>query len=390
MIGPALPAHVYVHVPFCRSKCSYCDFFSVVAPDESLLDAVGARLELELALWGSAGLPGQIRSVYFGGGTPTLLAERLPELLRRAQEVLPLTANAEITVEANPDSLEAAFVEDLASAGVTRVSLGAQSFDPTTLHLLGRTHRAEATLEAATGITRSGIDLSLDLICGVPGLSDDEWRRTLEFAVSSGAGHISVYPLTLEPERSLAGGEDHDACDPDSAADQMLIAEEFLAESGLRRYEVANYALPGRESVHNLAYWQGRQYLGLGPSACGMLDSQTALHAGMLHADAATNVARVRYCQTHSIDAWLDGGLPQIELLDQLEAAREDLMMGLRLTEGVAADRFAHAGLAPVLDELLAERLLESFDAEDGPRVRTTRDGWLLGNEVFSRVWNAN
>lgn len=390
MIVPALPPHVYVHVPFCGSKCGYCDFFSVVTADEALLDAVGARLELELALWGSAGLPGSVRSVYFGGGTPTLLGERLPELLRRAKEVLPLIAYAEITVEANPDSLEAAFVEDLAFAGVTRVSLGAQSFDPETLRLLGRTHRAEAILAAAAAITSCNVDLSLDLICGVPGLTDDAWRRSLECALSAGAGHISVYPLTLEAGRALAGGEDHEDCDPDSAAEQMLIAEEYLAAHGMHRYEVANYALPGRESVHNLAYWQGHQYLGLGPSACGMLDSQTASHTGMLDPEAAADIARVRYSQVHSIDAWLDGEQPEIELLDQQEAAREDLMMGLRLTEGVAADCFDRAGLAPVLDELLSERLLESFDAEDGPRLRTTQDGWLLGNEVFSRVWNAS
>lgn len=390
MIGPALPSHVYVHVPFCASKCSYCDFFSVVTPDEALLDAVSARLELEFSLWGSAGLPGQVQSVYFGGGTPTLLAGRLPELLRRAHEVLPLSPDAEITVEANPDSLEVAFVEDLASEGVTRVSLGAQSFDPGTLSRLGRTHRAAATLEAAAAIRKCGLDLSLDLICGVPGVADEGWTHSLESAVNSGAGHISVYPLTLEAGRSLVGGEGHEACDQDSAANQMLITEEFLVSRGLHRYEVANYALPRRESVHNLAYWQGRQYLGLGPSACGMLDSPTALHSGMLDPEADGDVARVRYCQAVSIEGWLNGELPEIELLDSQEAAREDLMMGLRLTEGVVADRFSRAGLEAVLDELLAECLLESVDVDGVLRVRTTREGWLLGNEVFSRVWNAS
>ena len=390
MSGPELPPHVYVHVPFCRSKCSYCDFFSVARADEDLLDAVGARLELDLALWGSAGLPGQVQSIYFGGGTPTLLAERLPELVRRAREVLPLAEDAEITVEANPDSLETAFIADMASVGVTRISLGVQSFDPATLRRLGRIHRAETALQMAAAIEQCGLELSLDLICGVPGLTDDGWAHSLERAVGSGAGHISVYPLTLEAGRSLVGGEGHDACDPDSAANQMLIAEEYLAACGLGRYEVANYAFPGRESVHNLAYWQVRQYLGLGPSACGMLDSPTALHTGMLGAEAGGEIARVRYCQAASVEAWLHGELPEIESLDQQEAAREDLMMGLRLTEGVAADCFARAGLASVLDELKSVGLLESFDAEDGPRVRTTRRGWLLGNEVFSRVWNAS
>lgn len=383
--GPRLPSHLYVHVPFCRSRCAYCDFHTAPAPPADLVAAVYGGLESELTQWAAAGLPGVVETVYVGGGTPSAWPAPTASLIHHVREMFVLHPGAEITVEANPDSLDDTVASVFAEAGVTRVSVGAQSFDDDVLRLLGRRHDADAAGRSCEAVARAGMDLSLDLICGIPGQTMGSWLESLATAAITGAKHVSVYPLSLEEGTSLALAVSAGLTpepDPDMAADMMIAAEEALSAVELVRYEVANYAVPGFESRHNLAYWTGGTYLGVGPAAHGMLDGVTARMLGMLD-EAAASPARVRYMHAAEADRWLTGRGDRVETLSAGEAAREDVMLGLRLTKGVARADVDAAGLEGVAEDLARDGLVELA----GGRWRTTRRGWLLGNEVFGRVW---
>lgn len=387
--GPVMPAHIYVHVPFCRTKCSYCDFASIADADTLTIDSVRKGIESEITRWAQAALPGVVETVYVGGGTPTILSRRLPELVRHILKMFPHTPDAEVTVEANPDSPSRSLLEELVQAGVTRISLGAQSFVAAELGLLGRVHSPECALDLARMVRDLGLDLSLDLICGIPGQSKESWLATLNRALSTGAGHFSVYPLSVEPGTPLdvaCSSGLVERSDPDIAAEHMMLAEEEFSKHGLSRYEVVNYSAPGKESRHNLAYWTARPYLGIGPAAHGMLDAVTATSVGLVDGcDAA--VARVRYAQPGDVGQWLTGAPATIELLDSRQAHREDIMLGMRLTRGVPAAAFDDEELRLVLAGLVEDGLVEVAGDPRNQRVRATRTGWLLGNEIYSRIW---
>lgn len=393
LAGPQLPAHLYVHIPFCRTKCSYCDFHSTDDISAINIEMVVRGIEAEIVRWRDASLPGVLETVYFGGGTPTIIAGGLVRLVSAALERFPLRAGAEVTVEANPDSVTELLVEALAAAGVTRVSLGVQSFAPTELAMLGRVHTAEEALRAARIVLDAGLELSLDLMCAIPGQTNASWTASLEQAVATGARHLSVYPLSLEEGTPLQVACDSglvEAPDPDVAAEMMVIAEELLAIRGLERYEVANFAARGHEARHNVAYWTGRSYMACGPAAHSMLDAATAHALGLLtRAQIDGGAARVRSAAPADFEEWLTSGEVELEVLNAEEVAREDVMLGLRLVRGVSAARVTAAGLDPVVCDLERLALIERF--EGGPaaeqRWRTTRRGWLLGNEVYGRIW---
>jgi oxygen-independent coproporphyrinogen-3 oxidase len=386
--GPHRPPHVYIHVPFCLSKCSYCDFASIAGAESETVEAVFAGLRSDIRRCSEWALPGLVETVYLGGGTPTQVAENSIGLVRFAVEHLPLREAAEITVEANPESLSPETAEEFSRAGATRMSVGVQSFDDRVLRILGRPHDADAARHACQAVVRTGMELSIDLMCGIPKQSMASWQESLDAALRTGARHISVYPLAVEEGTLLAVAVDTgllEAPDPDIAADMMLLAERVLSGDAFKRYEVANYARPGAESRHNTAYWTGREYLGIGPSAHGMFDVSTARALGMIDA-GETEAFRVRYSETEDIDAWLTGPrVREIELLTVEETLREDVMLGLRLTRGVAVSSVRAAGLAETLEGLATDGLV-TLDGEPARWV-TTRRGWLLGNEVFRRVW---
>lgn len=388
--GPHLPPHVYIHVPFCRSKCSYCDFVSVAGASDRLVGAVGEAIRNDVRRWGACALPGVVETVYVGGGTPTHVAEETLRILRASRRHLPLREAAEITVEANPESLSAELAERLVQMGAKRLSLGVQSFDDTVLRLLGRPHDAEQASRAAAAVAGAGMSLSIDLMCGVPGQTVTSWQETLDRTLQTGAAHVSVYPLSLEEGTPLAVAVDTglvEEPDPDTAADMMVLAEEVLTRAGLDRYEVANYARAGHEAKHNLAYWTGRQYLGIGPAAHGMLDAATARAIGMLDSeDREPPVGRVRYHEAPELESWLFDDRVEVETLTLAEAAREDVMLGMRLVAGVAAADVSRAGLDGVLGSLVSDGLVECFGGRER-RYRLTRRGWLLGNETFGRIW---
>jgi putative oxygen-independent coproporphyrinogen III oxidase len=393
LLGPALPAHVYVHVPFCASKCAYCDFASVSGASDDMVRGVFAGIRAQLRRWGAPGLSGMVDTIYIGGGTPSRYPEEVVRVLDSARQHLAVRDGAEITVEANPDSLDFDVAHTFATAGVTRVSVGVQSFDDSVLRLLGRRHDAKAAWDACLAVRDAGLDLSVDLMCGVPGQSITSWSETLARAASTGAYHASVYPLSIEDGTPLQVAVDGGLmAEPDSdlAAEMMILAEATLGYHSLRRYEVANYAEDAaHESRHNTAYWSGRSYIGVGPGAHGMLDAQTARVVGLL--DSGDDVtARVRYANVDDIEEWLLGRGDTVESLTAEEVAREDVMLGMRLVRGVPWAQVEAAGLRDVLEGLAADGLVElGSDAvsRPGPNWRTTRRGWLLGNEVFSRIW---
>ncbi|MDA3936104.1 MAG: radical SAM family heme chaperone HemW [Actinomycetota bacterium] len=415
--GGSVPVALYVHVPFCASKCAYCDFVSVPgsvdsADVDSFVGAVLRTLRQDVEPEVLADVP----TIYIGGGTPSMLgADGLVSLLSGIAEVAHVRPDAEITVEANPDSVDAALVEALAElgreltpAGVLRVSLGVQSFDDDVLRTLGRRHNAAATTGALALLKNAGVRVSLDLMCGIPGQSPESWRATLDTAVASGVGHVSVYPLTVEEGTPLARSVDSgQSAEPDAdvAADMMETADEILHQAGIERYEIANYARPGQESLHNTGYWTGVEYLGVGPSAASMLSVRTAAKTflerdlGLVSACTASEmplepgdiVSRVRFVQPPSLDEFLSGACSESvesEWLTANEASREDAMLGLRLCRGISVELVQEANVTDVIKRLEADGLLErAHEAGAVDRWRLTRRGWLVANEVFGAVW---
>ncbi|MBC7266503.1 MAG: radical SAM family heme chaperone HemW [Anaerosomatales bacterium] len=384
--GGQMPEHVYFHVPFCASKCSYCDFFSVAVSRSTTRAAhTFEALHEQWAGWLSRLQFRAARTVYVGGGTPTVLgAARVAAFVATARAEMCAAEDPEITVEANPESFDERAAAMLAEVGATRVSLGVQAFHDDLLAVLGRPHDATRALAAARAAVDAGLDLSVDLICGIPGQTLQMWRSSVEMAIDTGARHVSVYPLSLESGTPLAAevmlGR-YRTPDEDAVADMMLLARDLLEAAGLKRYEVASYAVPGCECRHNLAYWTGREYLGIGPGAHGMLDASTARAAGFVVPDGSS---RLRY----AVAADLERGFGEwpamaVETLTREEALREDVMLGLRLAQGVAADLVEAAGVGDAIERLVATGLVERV----GDRVRTTERGWLLGNEVFGAVW---
>lgn len=402
---------LYVHVPFCAQKCRYCDFDSrSFAPYEltAALDAYFEQLFARLDAFGKAGALNQIRTVYVGGGTPSLAGERLVELARRIRASC---APVEFTCEANPESLTAELATALAGVGVTRISLGVQTLDNAELAAIGRIHDADRALAAITMVRDAGIDVSCDLMCGLPGQTTVSWQRTLDGVLAAAPHHVSVYPLTLEEGTPLYRMACHDESlepDEDFQAACMDAARERLGAAGYHPYEVASYALEGHECAHNIAYWTGQGYLGLGRSAAGMLDGGDFDRLVELFPDvpARGEAYRVRLVQRDDAATKFDA-----EYLSQREAAAEDLMLACRMTRGIGPDLLARSASVIAADELAAacDRALELGLATWVPdhieghaghvtardviagrvraRLAPTHLGWLDGNVLFELFW---
>lgn len=402
---------LYVHVPFCAQKCCYCDFDSrSVTPCDlnAALDAYFEHLYARLDAFGNAGALRQIRTVYVGGGTPSLAGERLVNLARR---ISMWCKPVEFTCEANPESLTAGLATALAEAGVTRISLGVQTLDNTELAAIGRIHNAERALEAIATVKDVGLDVSCDLMCGLPGQTMASWQYTLDDVLAGAPHHVSVYPLTLEegtPLYRMACRDESLEPDEDFQAACMDVARERLSSAGYHPYEVAGYALDGHECAHNIAYWTGRGYLGLGRSAAGMLDAEDFDRLSGLFPGVAPrgDFHRVRLVQRDD-----DATVFDAEYLSRREAAAEDLMLACRMTRGVASDLLVRAARAIPADELTAacDRALElglatwvpeHGETHAGPiasvdviagrtcaRLAPTHLGWLDGNVLFELFW---
>jgi oxygen-independent coproporphyrinogen-3 oxidase len=386
---------IYISIPFCRSKCTYCNFASGVYPasqhavyvDRLLADLSRAR---NSAAEAGAQLPRRVDSIYLGGGTPTLLA---PTLLARIFAALgqhfDLAPAAEITVECAPGQLSDATLEALAQAGVNRVSLGVQSFVDAEAHAVGRLHTRSQILADLDRLRAVGIvNLNLDLMAGLPGQTAASWAESLAELVQTQAPHASVYMLEIDEDSRLghellSGGSRYRAT---QVPDEEVIVEMYetacstLAAAGLSQYEISNFARPGAESRHNLRYWQRRSYLGLGLDAASMLRADPeGPHAGQVMRTSATS----------DLTAYLAAAPPvESEWLSPARQHEEAWFLGLRTNQGVAPaelrKEFGAAQLAPALkaaETLLAEGLLEQAQEN----LRLTPRGRLLSNEVFER-----
>lgn len=379
------PRGAYLHVPFCRHKCHYCDFYSLVEREgEDRQEAFVARLEEELRSVSERLEPGavEIETVFIGGGTPTLL--RVPLLRRMLEAVrrwLPLAApeRLEWTVEANPETVDDEVAATLVAGGVNRVSLGAQSFTPRLLRALEREHRIESVGTALAALRRAGIsNLNLDLIFAVPGSTLEDWRHDLEAALALGPTHLSAYGLTYEANTPLAVRRDRGEVEPieeDLEAAMYEAACARLRATGYERYEISNWSRPGLACRHNLLYWRNASWLAFGPSASGHL-------------------AGLRFKVVPRLGEWLESaGPPALAEWEQLDASGtfgEELMLGLRLVEGVEsgwlADRLARhdedGSRERAIDAAIADGRLE----EVAGRVRLTPRGTLLANTVLEEL----
>jgi oxygen-independent coproporphyrinogen-3 oxidase len=377
MTATGEPLALYVHWPFCVSKCPYCDFNSHVRAridQDEWREALLADLAHEAKL-----LPGRnLTSIFFGGGTPSLMEpSTVAAIIEAARAHWKAADDIEITLEANPNSVEAARFADLAAAGVNRLSLGVQSFDDESLRFLGRAHSESEGL-AALEIAQSHFPrVSFDLIYALPGDTEEGWSRTLQRALSLGTTHLSLYQLTIEPGTrfaSMVARHDFDPLDSDRAASLFELTDEMASAGGLPAYEISNHAAPGAESRHNLTYWRYGDYAGIGPGAHGR----------------RTGMRTVRHRKPENFLSALrrnGHGLAEEEALTVQEAADEALVMGLRVREGIDADALEKRFGQAIVDRARVERLVESGHLEkDGARIALTASGRLVLDRVLAEI----
>jgi oxygen-independent coproporphyrinogen III oxidase len=355
--------HVYLHVPFCARRCSYCDFAIAVRRDVPS----AAYTDATLREWGGwqnheiwAESPG-VESVYFGGGTPSRLEPgAIARILQRIAADRAVAPGAEVTLEANPDDVTREAARGWRAAGVSRVSLGAQSFDPAVLGWMHRTHSAEQIGTAVATLRNAGIaELSLDLIFGLPAALGRNWRADLEQGLALRPDHLSLYGLTIEDHTPLArwtARGEVAPVDEDRYAAEFLQADAVMRQAGYEHYEVSNYALPGRQARHNSAYWRRAPFIGIGPSA----------HSGW-GANRRWNL-REWAAYERAMSAG-ESPVAGTERLDEEAVELEELYLGLRTREGISRDR---------LPRDTAEAWIDAgWAAESGGRVRLTPEGWL-------------
>jgi len=381
MVMPSLG--LYIHVPFCERKCPYCDF-NTYAGLQRLYAPYARALAREITLAGEALSHPPARTVFLGGGTPTVLpTELLGEILEAVRRAFALLPDAEITAEANPGTVDRARFAGLRALGVNRLSMGAQSFHDDELRFLGRIHSAEDVERAFAAARAAGFDnVNLDLIYGLPGQPVDKWRRTLAQAVALGPEHISCYALTVEAGTPLACWVEEGRVPPpddDLAADLYEEAEASLAAAGYEHYEISNWARQAEadyRAQHNLIYWRNEPYLGFGAGAHSSL-------GGRRWWNVRAPEAYIRRLESG------EGVTEGEETIDETLAMGETMMLGLRLVqEGVSREAFAKRH-GRDLEEVYADELQElerwGLIERSRARVRLTRRGRLLGNQVFRR-----
>jgi oxygen-independent coproporphyrinogen-3 oxidase len=369
---------LYVHWPFCVSKCPYCDFNSHVREQidqQAWREALLADLAYE-----AARLPERrLTSIFFGGGTPSLMEPAtVAAIIEAAAGHWSVDGIIEITLEANPSSVEAARFADLATAGVNRVSLGLQSLDDAALRFLGRAHSSAEGLAALEVAQRHFGRVSFDLIYALPGQTAAAWQAMLERALGFGTGHLSLYQLTIEPGTRFAAlhaAGKFEPLDADAAADLFELTQELTGAAGLPLYEISNHARLGQESRHNLTYWRYGDYVGVGPGAHGRrLGMRTVRHRKP--ENFLSGLARN------------GNGMVEEAVLTPAERADEALVMGLRLAEGVdPRDLSQRAGVDRLIDEQAAWRLAKLGLVERSPsRLVVTPEGRLLLDRILAEL----
>ena len=409
LVCPTVPGagiSLYVHVPFCKTKCPYCDF-NTFQGIENLMAPYLSAVTRELELWGNLLERPRVNTVFFGGGTPSYLPRGyLHQMLDVVRTSFALAPGAEITVEANPGdplfSDGGAGCRELLRAGVNRLSIGVQSLDNSLLALLGRRHTADAALEALRAAnSRSEVlgrfsNVNLDLMYGLPRQTLEQWRETLETLLAQSPAHVSLYCLTLEegtPFHRWAEQGKIPTPDPDLAADMYHHAEAELERAGYHHYEISNWCLPGLESRHNMVYWLNQPYLGVGPGA----------HSSLGHNRFWDVSSPVKYFA--AVERWAAGGphsarvidgplLERIPPVDGHEfcggetACAETMILGLRLLDGMDLDAAsAHVGedLSARFDRKIRSLIELGLLEREGSILRLARPAYLIANQVFTR-----
>ena len=371
------PLGIYVHIPFCRSKCDYCDFYSVTDRDDRLWDDYLNAVCQHIREAGTLAPGYLVDTIYFGGGTPSLFgADGLNQILRTIRKFFDVSGSAEITFEANPDSISDKLLKKLRSEGFNRVSLGVQCDDDAILKKLGRPHDYSQAVTAVKQIRKAGFrNLSLDLMFGLPGQTKEAWSATLEHVLSLAPEHISCYGLKVEEGTPL-----HDyrelcnLADDDTQADMYLAAVRLLRDYGYRQYEISNFCKRGNISRHNMKYWTGGEYLGFGPNASSDF--------------AGRRFAIIRDLRGY-IDGILQGGqvLTDVQEIPEWERAGEYVMLRLRTTAGLNPQEYENLYKLPFapLENKLSDFALQGLTQKtfDG-RWNLTPEGFLLSNTVIS------
>lgn len=320
-------AGIYLHIPFCKKACNYCNFhFSTsLKKMPEMVDAILHEIELRRSY-----LTGSVETIYFGGGTPSLLApSAIREILEKLHHVFGIAENAEITLEANPDDISTDQLNGWRSAGINRLSIGVQSFFEKDLAWMNRAHSATQATASIEAAQRHGFpNITIDLIYGSPGLSDEHWMANIEQALQYQIPHISCYALTVEPKTALSkmiAGDQSENTDPDMQARQFSLLVNRLKQAGYQHYEISNFALPGFRSRHNSSYWQGKPYLGLGPSAHSF--------------DGKSRQWNIANNSTY-LSAIGSGNIPaESETLTETQQLNEYLMTSLRTIEGISIEK---------------------------------------------------
>ncbi|MFE5294213.1 radical SAM family heme chaperone HemW [Isoptericola sp. NPDC056618] len=394
--GAGRPFGVYVHVPFCSVRCGYCDFNTYTASElgggaNQAAYATTALREVDLAarVLDGAGLGSRpVSTVFFGGGTPTMLpAADLARILRGVDEAWGLADGAEVTTEANPDSVTPASLRLLADAGFTRVSFGMQSAVPHVLATLERTHDPRRVPDVVTWARDAGLDVSLDLIYGTPGESLDDWRTSLEAVLATGVDHVSAYALVVEPGTKMHAQVRRGELalpDEDDQAAKYELADDLLTGAGLGWYEVSNWARgPEHACRHNLAYWRGDDWWGIGPGAHSYVAAPSSVEPAETH--AGVRWWNVKHPRRYA--ALLESGASPgagRELLTPAEAQLERVLLGVRVREGLEVAALDPSRRAAVAG-LVARGLLDGVAAVRG-RVVLTRRGRLLADSVVREL----
>ena len=377
MAKEADPLGIYIHWPYCLAKCPYCDFNSHVtdtAPDQTRWKRALVR---ELESLAERVSNRRAESIFFGGGTPSLMApDTVAELVSRIQDFWPSSTGLEITLEANPTSSEAGRFRAFADAGVNRLSLGIQALNDKDLKRLGRRHTADEAMEALEMGQAVFSRLSFDLIYARTGQTVQDWERELAAALDFAKGHLSLYQLTIEKGTAFyqAARDGRMQLPEDGAADKLYkITQKLCEAAGLPAYEISNHAAPGEESVHNLNYWRGGDYIGIGPGAHSRLGG----HALETERNPVAWLSQVEK---------LENGLISDEKLTRLEIAEERLLMGLRLREGVDLGNLARCTGYGVADNLIEGYVNDGFLQLNDNRLRVTSCGRFVLNRLIGEL----
>ena len=360
---------IYLHVPFCRTKCRYCDFYRV-GENRLKIDLFLAALHREIDGWEQLhGRP--IETIFLGGGTPSLLSgAEIGAILRHLEEVFAVSAGAEVTVEANPSDLDRSVLSAFLAAGVNRLSIGVQSFSDRELALVGRRHDAARAERVVMEARQAGFDnLSLDLMLAIPGQTEAGFRRSLEKAIALETDHLSLYLLEVHESSEMDFlRRERPRLFPGEEAERRryMVMHERLVASGYEHYEISNFARPGKQGRHNLRYWHLEPWLGLGPAAHSFIDGKRFQHPA-------------------DLGAWLADPLAALPLEHDL--AQEQAMLGLRLEEGIGIETLRAASGATEMELAARLRRLDRFVVETAGRVRLTTEGRVVSNPVLTELF---